>query len=440
MTAEEREQQRQQEQIEDLTKDQRTVFVSQLVMKADERKVRKYFEKVGKVKQVIMIRDKYTNRHKGFAYVEMKDLDSIPLVLMLNGTVPDFQRFPILVKASEAEKNFLAKQEAAAAEGANAQTQLYVGNLHEHIGEDELRTVLQPFGQIEAVQLQRDEAGASKGFALVTFVRADDATTALNKISSEGLELMGKAIKVAFLSNNGNGQGAAAPGGNVPGSMGSGLGGANASGNWKLDDDEGTGLQMNAQSRAALMARLGQNAGMAPPDMPGAPGGHMPGGAAAAQAFAAQAHLAGMPGLLQPPGMPGAGMPLARPPPPLPGGLVPTAALGPPTVALLIKNMFDPAGETEEGWDLDIKEDTETECAKFGQVLHCYVDPQDPAGLSYVLFNAPDGAFQAAKHLNGRWFAGRTIAVEYLSPDQYAARVPGGAEAVKAAGASGNGH
>jgi hypothetical protein len=26
-----------------------------------------------------MIRDKYTNRHKGFAYVEMQTLDSIPL-------------------------------------------------------------------------------------------------------------------------------------------------------------------------------------------------------------------------------------------------------------------------------------------------------------------------------------------------------------------------
>ena len=48
-------------------------------MKAEERGVRKYFEKVGKVKQVIMIRDKYTNRHKGFAYVEMKDLESIPV-------------------------------------------------------------------------------------------------------------------------------------------------------------------------------------------------------------------------------------------------------------------------------------------------------------------------------------------------------------------------
>ena len=30
----------------------------------------------------------------------------------MNGQVPTFQKFPILVKASEAEKNFLAKKEA----------------------------------------------------------------------------------------------------------------------------------------------------------------------------------------------------------------------------------------------------------------------------------------------------------------------------------------
>ena len=45
-------------------------------------------------------------------------LPSLPLpqlVLMLNGIPPDFQKFPILIKASEAEKNFLAKQEGEGA-------------------------------------------------------------------------------------------------------------------------------------------------------------------------------------------------------------------------------------------------------------------------------------------------------------------------------------
>jgi hypothetical protein len=75
----EKEEKRQKDEINDLTKDQRTVFVSQLVMKANERSIKEFFEKIGKVNDVIMIRDKYTNRHKGFAYVEMTDLDSVPV-------------------------------------------------------------------------------------------------------------------------------------------------------------------------------------------------------------------------------------------------------------------------------------------------------------------------------------------------------------------------
>jgi hypothetical protein len=34
----------------------------------------------------------------------------IPNVLMMNNQVPDFQKFPIAVAASQAEKNYLAKQ------------------------------------------------------------------------------------------------------------------------------------------------------------------------------------------------------------------------------------------------------------------------------------------------------------------------------------------
>ena len=36
--------------------------------------------------------------------------------------------------------------------------------------------------------------------------------------------------------------------------------------------------------------------------------------------------------------------------------------------------MFDPAEETEPGWDLEIAEDTKAECSKYGPVLHAYVD------------------------------------------------------------------
>jgi RNA-binding protein 39 len=43
-----------------------------------------------------------------------------------------------------------------------------------------------------------------------------------------------------------------------------------------------------------------------------------------------------------------------------------------PSDCLLLKNMFDPSNETELDFDLDIKEDMQYECSKFGVVKHIF--------------------------------------------------------------------
>jgi RNA-binding protein 39 len=383
---------------------------------------------VGKVKQVIMIRDKYTNRHKGFCYVEMKELDSIPLVLMLHNAVPDFQKFPILIKASEAEKNFLKKQEvamvAAAAEAAR-KDKLYVSNLHPSLGEDDLVTVLGAFGPILRVTLNKDPlTGVSLGAGVVRFEREEDAAVALGKIQAEGLELMGSALQVTFYSEP---SAAAVP----------------IQGGWSLDEGR-SGVALDAAGRLALMQRLGGGVAMQLPGMPppmGMQGMGMPGM---------------LPGMGMPQGMPQGMMPMAAPMPSMgrgqnnlpawmtqaQGGPQPAApAAAPPVTAaravagsasatVLIRNMFDPATETEPGWDLDIKEDTTDECSRFGDVKHCFVEPREPGGLVYLCFGSLAGAAGAAAHLNGRWFAGRTITVEYLDPQVYVNKCPDAAAAV----------
>jgi len=433
------------EKIEDLTKDQRTVFVSQLVMKADERAVRKFFEKVGKVKQVIMIRDKYTNRHKGFAYVEMKKLDAIPLVLMLNNLVPDFQKFPILIKASEAEKNFIAKEDAAAGikkghdgmpiSNPGVKDKVYVGNLPPQIGEEDLKTVLAAFGPIDSAKVHRDEStGASKGFAFVKFSNETDAANCVLKMEMEGLELMGRVLRVSFAHDPNSA--AAAYSGGAPAA---GPGGAKPL-DWRLD--EMAGAPMDAMGRVSLMAKLNSSAaGNGLPGMPQAPmmnsfGQQAPPSVAAAMGGGMGRGQSNLPAWMTNPGAGGGPQAAAAAPLPPPMMMAPQAAaaaamqggglppVGNPSFCVLIKNMFDPATETEADWDVDIKEDTEGECSKFGAVLHCFVDPQDARGLAYVVFQSEQGAGAAVSTLHGRWFAGRSICMEYLSPEVYLARCP----------------
>lgn len=345
-----------QKEMEDLTKDQRTVFVGQLTMKVTEAQLKSFFGQLGEVRSVIMVRDKITGKHKGFAYVEMGDLDVIPNCLLLNNIVPDFQKFPILVKGSEAEKNFVAKKETPLFD-AVGDSRLYIGNLHVNVTEGELRQVLSQYGSLDTVSIHRDELGVSKGFAFCKFAHADHAAHALSKLS--GYELMGKPLKLGYITD----------------SSSSATSGSHGSANWKLDDDEGSGLQMNAHSRAMLMNKLGQAAGLQMPK-PVAP--------------------------------PTVGAATAAPP-----------IQGNPTRCFRIWNMFDPATETERNWDLDVKEDVTEECSKFGAVEHCYVESKKPGGIVFVRFTNTNSAQEAANSLNGRFFAGRQITVEYIDPAKY---------------------
>ena len=76
-------------------------------MRAEERDISRYFKRtIGiKVRDVILLRDRRTGRHKGCAYVELGTLEDVDRALKASGKTPDFQRFPILVKRTESEKN-----------------------------------------------------------------------------------------------------------------------------------------------------------------------------------------------------------------------------------------------------------------------------------------------------------------------------------------------
>lgn len=96
-----------------------------------------------------LITDNKTRRSKGIAYIEFQEIDSVPLAMGLNG-----QRLlgvPIIVQASQAEKNRLANSQNNIAKGSSGPMRLYVGSLHFNITEDMLRGIFEPFGKVRMV-------------------------------------------------------------------------------------------------------------------------------------------------------------------------------------------------------------------------------------------------------------------------------------------------
>ncbi|XP_057820800.1 uncharacterized protein LOC131033586 [Cryptomeria japonica] len=393
----------------DPERDQRTVFAYQICLKADERDVYEFFSRAGKVRDVRLIMDRNSRRSKGVGYIEFYDAMSVPMAIALSGQLLLGQ--PVMVKPSEAEKNLVQSNAAVAGAGgmigpySGGARRLYVGNLHFNITEDQLRQVFEPFGSVELVQLPTDpETGQCKGFGFVQFARLEDARAA-QSLNGQ-LEIAGRIIKVSAVSDQ----------------MGMQDLGANAG---DFDDDDGGGISLNARSRAILMQKLDRSgtatgvAGSVATTPLANPALNIPGSA--------------VPGIstLVPPPVPTLGTTPIPGYTGLPGSAMMTSAaaapavdpIGVPSDCLLLKNMFDPKIETEPDFDVDIKEDVQDECSKFGAVKHIFVDKYS-AGHVYLRFDSATSAVGAQRALHGRWFAGKMITATFMPSYTYEAKFP----------------
>ncbi|VVA15704.1 Hypothetical predicted protein [Prunus dulcis] len=394
----------------DPERDQRTVFAYQICLKADERDVYEFFSRAGKVRDVRLIMDRNSRRSKGVGYIEFYDAMSVPMAIALSGQPLLGQ--PVMVKPSEAEKNLVQSTSVVSGPGgmigpySGGARRLYVGNLHTNIKEDDLRQVFGAFGPVELVQLPVDETNNCKGFGFVQFSRLEDARNALSLNGK--LEIAGRLIKVSAVTDQAGMQDL----------------GANAG---DFDDDEGGGLSLNARSRAILMQKLdrsGSGSGIAGPlgtPAVNSTGVSLPMALPTAPLLGAAPVVSPLvPPITAVPGIAGLGVAGLQ----IPTAILPSIdTIGVPSECLLLKNMFDPAVETEPNFDLDIKEDVQEECSKYGNLRHIFVD-KNTAGHVYLRFENTQAAINARHVLHGRWFAGKMIEATFMLPQNYEAKFP----------------
>jgi len=370
------------------------MMVWQVARKADERDLFQFFSDCGKVTDVRIIKDTQSRKSKGIAYVEFEKQENVVTAIGKSGQI--CCGFPIVVQASQAEKNQAARLAAQVAGDVEVPTKVRVENLHPDIAEQDLTDLFTPFGKVVNVRIEKVN-GRSSGLAHVEFKSLPDAQKAVAHL--HGFDLAGKQLRVVLTSNPPPAPGMVAPMGlgagilgGVPGLMmgmlqqPGGMPGMpqlmlnhlqmpramEAPSNPQLDDNEVGGVHVSAQSRHMLMQKLARNT-----DMQGM-GLHM--------------HM-GVPTMPAPPppGIPGAfpgapsGVPRA-----IPG--VPIGQANPSTFLMLV-NMFDPATETEKDFHLDIQEDVKEECdAKFGKVIQCIADKSNRNGLVFLQFDSIESA------------------------------------------------
>ncbi|XP_034977846.2 RNA-binding protein 39 isoform X1 [Zootoca vivipara] len=364
------------EPIDNLTpeeRDARTVFCMQLAARIRPRDLEEFFSTVGKVRDVRMISDRNSRRSKGIAYVEFVDVSSVPLAIGLTG-----QRVlgvPIIVQASQAEKNRAAAMANNLQKGSAGPMRLYVGSLHFNITEDMLRGIFEPFGRIESIQLMMDsETGRSKGYGFITFSDSECAKKALEQLN--GFELAGRPMKVGHVTERTDA--------------------SSASSFLDSDELERTGIDLGTTGRLQLMARLAEGTGLQIP--PAAQQALQMSGSLAFSAVAdLQTRLSQQSEVLA---AAASVQPLA-------------------TQCFQLSNMFNPQTEEDAGWDTEIKDDVIEECNKHGGVAHIYVDKNSAQGNVYVKCPSIAAAIAAVNALHGRWFAGKMITAAYVPLPTY---------------------
>jgi RNA-binding protein 23/39 len=433
----------------ELTRDARTIFVSQLVVRATEEQVKEFFEQIGQVEDVKLIRDKFSNKSKGFGYVEFSDIDSIPKALLLNGQKFCMKHnkcscsgFPIAIKTSQAEKNYAAQAEAVggSTSQANLEKRIYINNLDPKITESDLKAVASLIGPIEKLMIIRNSHGKSYGFAYVQF--HDVATTNKALSSLHKIELANKPIQVGKL--------------NILGEV---ICPDNTSFLLQLQSNSSSSSSsLTPQARASLMAQLSNATSqavqqlstsvIAAASMPGvdlpslntlgnvipvaasntpvAPGVGFVDPIAAAAALAATSALAGT--------LPATSLVTSHATPNL--AEIPIDQL--PTPCLVLKNLFNLQEELENDashtneWQEEIKADVLGEVSKYcqKQVLHFHLDTGDLDGAFYLAFSTTADKESVLKALTGRSFGGRPLHVVQVPLMEYIANFPDAVEAM----------
>ncbi|KAJ9262140.1 hypothetical protein DTO212C5_8032 [Paecilomyces variotii] len=385
-------------QLTEDERDRRTVFVQQLAARLRTKELIAFFEKVGPVKEAQIVKDRVSGRSKGVGYVEFKDEESVPLAIQLTGQ--KLLGIPIIAQLTEAEKNRQARNPTVSGNHNSIPFhRLYVGNIHFSITESDLQNVFEPFGELEFVQLQKDETGRSRGYGFVQFRDPNQAREALEKMN--GFDLAGRPIRVglgndkftpestANLLQRFQGQGANQP--SYQGSLFSGQGGrgvhaGGAGGNFDraggrddkgtsgasaLDDTDVAGVNFNNYSRDALMRKLART------DEP------EPSADEKAKILKPKTETKPLP-----------------------------VNVNMASRCVLLRNMFDPAEEEGESWVKELEDDVRAECEeKYGHVVHIALDPHSQGDI-YLKFDRVQGGENAIKGLNGRFFGGRQITAQ----------------------------
>eukprot|EP00921_Rhytidocystis_pertsovi_P015781 GHVQ01025023.1.p1 GENE.GHVQ01025023.1~~GHVQ01025023.1.p1 ORF type:complete len:360 (+),score=59.94 GHVQ01025023.1:3529-4608(+) len=129
------------------------------------------FLNFGEIEDYTIVREKDTNRSKGFGFVTFKRAESVQAALKVQIQI-DGRQLAVKLAADPIEES------AGDSSDSKLRRKLFIRNLSDSTSTQTLRTFFEQFGPIEDAVVVKGPDGASKGFGFVTFHRAEDSKRA----------------------------------------------------------------------------------------------------------------------------------------------------------------------------------------------------------------------------------------------------------------------
>ncbi|GFS40041.1 poly(A) binding protein 2 [Actinidia rufa] len=167
------------------------VFVKNLSESTTEEDLKNIFGEFGTITSAVVMRDADGNS-KCFGFVNFENADDAARAVdALNGLNFDNKEWYVgkAQKKSDRELELKFRFEQSVKEAADKSQglNLYVKNLDDSVGDDDLKELFSPFGTITSCKVMRDPNGISKGSGFVAYSTPEEASRAL-------LEMNGKMV------------------------------------------------------------------------------------------------------------------------------------------------------------------------------------------------------------------------------------------------------
>jgi splicing factor 3B subunit 4 len=163
-----------------------TIYVGNLDERAHDKLIWELFIQVGRVQNVHLPKDRVTQTHQGYGFVEfMSEEDADYASKVMNGI--RLYGKPIRVNKASADKQRTVEVGA----------ELFIGNLDSMVDEKTLYDIFSRFGGLVAMpKVARDDAGLSKGYGFVSFANFDASDDAIANM--HGQFISNKEISVQY--------------------------------------------------------------------------------------------------------------------------------------------------------------------------------------------------------------------------------------------------